>query len=121
MYKVGDKFDIREISDFFCEIIGMIPGGQSQKETIYIISFAGTKFNLPESVFDVLFYKKEAKRMELDLADLFKEDMEDPNYSEYFDPEEDPKEDSEEDSEESEQSETKIKRRGRPSTKDKEN
>ena len=45
MYKVGDKFDIKYIDDFFCEIIGLIPGGQSQKETVYILSFAGTKFN----------------------------------------------------------------------------
>lgn len=74
MYKVGDKFDLRDISDFFCEIIGLIPGGQSQKETMYIVSFAGTKFNLPETVFDVLFEKKEAKKMALDIDTVFKND-----------------------------------------------
>ena len=74
MYKVGDKFDIKYIDDFFCEIIGLIPGGQSQKETVYILSFAGTKFNLPESVFEVLFEKKEGKRMSLDLDNVFKDD-----------------------------------------------
>ena len=74
MYKVGDKFDLKDISDFFCEIIGLIPGGQAQKETVYIVSFAGAKFNLPDSVFDVLFEKKEAKKLALDIDTVFKND-----------------------------------------------
>lgn len=43
MFNVGDKFDLCVV-DEFCEIIGINPSGQTNKETIYIVSFLGKKW-----------------------------------------------------------------------------
>lgn len=55
MYKTGDKFTLKIEKEAFAEVIGVFPGGQASKETIYRISFAGMIFSIEERLLEGVF------------------------------------------------------------------